>query len=104
MDSLTDTIATTRRLLNLGEETTLEADYLIDHYRQHRAAADVFDEVSLLISASLRADREADILVAYGDDNDLARADVIAEEITRLLLRERDYRRFLDRRAGISRE
>lgn len=100
MESLTDTIAATRRLLNLGEEATLEAEKLVAHYRAHHVAAAVFDSVSLLTSAALRASREADLVLAYGDDNDLRRAEIVADEIAKLVAHEADYRRFIDRRAG----
>lgn len=104
MDSLTETIRATRRLQELGDECQAEADRLMEHYRAGRVGETVLDPVSTLVSAAQRADREALTIVTFGDENDLLRADIVAEEITRLLRRERTWRTALDEIHGIDRE
>lgn len=102
MDSVSETIRATRRLLDLAQDATLVADALMDHYRAGHVGESVLDPVSSLVSASLLADRTASALVTFGDDNDLYRSDVVAEEVTRVLLRERSWLQALDEIHGVS--
>lgn len=101
---MSETIAATRRLMALADACQQEADWLMAHHRAGHVGGSVFDPVSTLIGAGLHADRTAQIVVEYGDDNDLLRADVVSEEITRVLLRERVWRVALDEIHGVRRE
>jgi len=92
-----DVVATARRLYDLAQSCETESRYLMDHYHAGYVSESVFDPVSSLSSARLLADREAETLVRLGaDENDLARADVISEEIERLLRTLKPWRVFLD--------
>lgn len=97
MDDMTDVVATARRLYDLGAECETEARYLMEHYQHGHVSDSVFDPVSSLSSARLMADREAETLIRLGgDENDLNRADVISEEIARLVRELKPWRVFLD--------
>ena len=97
MDNVSDVVATARRLYDLAAECETESRYLMEHYRSGFVSASVFDPVSSLSSARLLADREAETLIRLGgDENDLSRADVISEEIARLLRTYKPWRVFID--------
>jgi hypothetical protein len=97
MDDVTDLVHAARRLYDLASECETESRYLMEHYHAGYVSDSVFDPVSSLSSARLMAEREAETLVRLGgDDNDLARADVIAEEISRLIRTLKPWRVFLD--------
>lgn len=92
-----DVVAAARRLYDLGAECEREARYLMEHYHAGYVSDAIFDPVSSLSSARLLAEREAERLVRLGgDENDLNRTDVIAEEIERYLREIRPYRYLVD--------
>lgn len=97
MDQLSDVLRTAHRFYDLAAQCRAEADYLAEHYRAGHVAASAFDEISLLTSAALRADRAGDALVHDGaDENELDEADVVTEEIERLVRAIRPWRVLLD--------
>lgn len=97
MDDVSDVVATARRLYDLASECETESRYLMEHYRSGFVTESVFDPVAQLSSARLLAEREAETLIRLGgDENDLSRADVISEEIARLIRTLKPWRVFLD--------
>jgi hypothetical protein len=100
MVPMTDTVHAAQRFYQLADQCEYEASALVDHYNAGHVDAGAFDEISLLTSAGLRARRHGDALIAelaHGDDdNALDEADIVAEEITRLIAEVKPWRMFLD--------
>ena len=97
MNDVTDVVATARQLYDLATECETESRYLMEHYHAGYVSDSVFDPVSSLASARLLGEREAETLIRLGaDENDLNRADVISEEIARLIRTLKPWRVFLD--------